>query len=330
MKSMRWLVAGPGYPDGFAENIAVTLRAMGHEVLTEPGVPAASWWRRFGAIVTEFRERASAAYLRPGDRWLLQAARRWKPDVFLAPTQVVHDEVLETLPRMGVKARIAWWGDPPANLRRMGLASRRWDLLLLKDPDAVSKFRCIGLEAHLLHEAMNPVWHRPLAAQRNRQVVVAGNWYGYRQALVLELIAHGVEVGVYGSPLPRWANPRLRPLHTGRYITKEEKSVVFGEGLACLNSFSLAEANSLNCRAFEIAGAGGLQLLEYRPVAEECFDPGRELLAYRSLPELLEHVERATKAPEEMARIRQAAARRALAEHTYRHRIERIVSLLRL
>ena len=49
---------------------------------------------------------------------------------------------------------------------------------------------------------------------------------------------------------------------------------MFGEALACLNSFSPAEGDSLNCRAFEVAGAAGLQLIEDRPAIRECFDPG--------------------------------------------------------
>jgi spore maturation protein CgeB len=99
--------------------------------------------------------------------------------------------------------------------------------------------------------------------------------------------------------------------------------------MACLNSTSLAEGNSLNCRAFEVAGAGGLQLIEAKPIISECFEPGVELLVFDTLDELEGHLDRARKAPVEMERIREAGARRALAHHTYAHRLGAILEALR-
>ena len=92
--------------------------------------------------------------------------------------------------------------------------------------------------------------------------VFAGNYYNYRQALCQMLIERGYSVELYGPPPPRWALSLIQRSHSGKYIVKEEKSRVFGAGLACLNSFNFDEGDSLSCRAFEIAGAGGLQLIE--------------------------------------------------------------------
>src|SRR5262249_27721439 len=128
---------------------------------------------------------------------------------------------------------------------------------------------------------------------------------------------------------PIWAEPRIKKQWTGRYLMREEKSQVFGQALACLNTFALAEGNSLNCRAFEIAGAGGLQLVEARPIVVECFEPGKEVLTFTTFEELLANLERCRKDPVETRSIRMAAAKRALSEHTYRHRLERIFDYLR-
>jgi spore maturation protein CgeB len=325
---MRWLVAGPDRRDTFAHNIAATLVAMGHDVLA---LPSTRWRGRVGRVearYADFRQKLSRSYVSPGELQFLKATKEWRPQVFLAPTQEVGEETLRGMKRLGVGVRVAWWGDAPANMRRMGLASREWDLLLFKDGDAARKFRCAGLNAHQLHEAMNPMWHRPLAEQKNGEVVVAGNWYGFRQFLVMELLARGVKIGIYGSRPPRWAPELIRRTHTNRYIVCEEKSRVFGEGLACLNSMAPAEGNSLNCRAFEIAGAGGLQIIEDRPAIEECFAPNHEVLVFRSIDELMEHIERGARYPTEMRGIRGAGARRAVAQHTYRHRMERILDLI--
>jgi spore maturation protein CgeB len=156
-------------------------------------------------------------------------------------------------------------------------------------------------------------------------VVVAGNFYAYRQAVALRLTASGVQLSLFGPKPPVWAAAKIQQQWEGRYIVREEKSRVFGEAMACLNTFALAEGNSLNCRAFEIAGAGGLQLLEARPIVGECFEPGNEVLTFSTFEELVDHVQRCRRSRAEVQAIRTAGARRALSEHTYRHRLERIL-----
>jgi len=166
---------------------------------------------------------------------------------------------------------VLWWGDRPANSRRFGFVEPLWDLVFIKDANAVEKTRLIRGDVYLLHEAMNPRWHRPLSAQQTDRLVVAGNWYGFRQALVRRLLDDGVEVDCYGSRPPVWALPEIAAKHKRHYIVREEKSRIFGESLACLNSFQYAEGDSLNCRAFEIAGAGGLAVDRVPPCHQSMF-----------------------------------------------------------
>lgn len=316
------------YPDSFADNVRVTLESMGHETRTMGQVDHKKYWSlpRWGFRVAMERIRGN----RPSrfDLRILKLAREFQPDMILSTTGEVHPEVLAELGKVCSGRRILWWGDSPANSRKWGILDPGWDLVFMKDRSAVHKLRLVGRNAHLLHEAMNPVWHKPVGGQKNDSVVVAGNYYAYRQAVLLRLMGDGVPVRLYGSPPPPWAHPKIRMNHTGRYIVCEEKSRMFREGLACLNTFNLTEGNSLNCRAFEIAGAGGLQLIEYRSAVEECFEPGKELLAFRTYEELLDQIDRARKSPGEMAAIRDAGARRALAEHTYRHRLDVILRVV--
>jgi spore maturation protein CgeB len=328
---LKFIIPGQIYADSFAENVAFTLREMGYEVLTRPAIQPKQYHSRFRNYFRLVNQKLNPqGYLPPEEKWLLETARRERPNILLTLTQSVSELTLAELKRLGVTYRVAWWGDAPTNLKRLDLLSSEWDALFLKDREAVNRFRGLELKAYLLHEALNPAWHKPLAGQKNNQVVVAGNYYGHRQFLVRKLLGDGIELGLYGPNVPLWSFPEVKQHFNGRFIVKEEKSRVFGEGLACLNSTSFAEGNSLNCRAFEIAGAGGLQLLEHRPVIEECFEPGKEVLVYRTYQELLDQIERAKKYPAEMVAVREAGAKRALAEHTYRHRLTEILRTLDL
>jgi spore maturation protein CgeB len=255
---------------------------------------------------------------------VLRLAKEVRPDMVLSLTRGLHPEILAELARLCPGRRVLWWGDPPANSRRWGMLDPGWDFVFAKDAAAVRKLRLVGRNAHVLHEAMNPYWHRPVGGQANDAVAVVGNPYAFRQAICVRLMENGVPVLVYGPRPPVWSHPLYRKAHTGKYVVREEKSRVFGEALACLNTFQLAEGDSLNCRAFEVAGAAGLQLIEYRPAIEECFEPGKEVWPFSTFDELMAHIERARRYPEEARKVREAGARRALAEHTYRHRLERI------
>jgi spore maturation protein CgeB len=314
-------------PDTFLDNVAFTLRAMGHEVFTRSDISvriAFSRVRRrlLGVGAGLFPNRV------PGhERWLLRLTKEHRIDLVLALTQSISEQTLSEVKQRGVQARVAWWGDTPRNMQKMGLLTEEWDTLFLKDADTVEKYRGIGLNAHLLHEAMNPAWHRPIGSIRRDVIVVAGSMYGFRQFLVRKLARAGVPMALYGPAPPLWALPEVKRSHTGKYIVREKKSEVFGAGAACLNFSPESEGNSLNCRAFEIAGAGGLQVYEYRPVIEQCFEPGREILVYRTFDELVDLIIRARREPTQFEAVREAGARRAHAEHTYRQRLEKLLAI---
>jgi spore maturation protein CgeB len=297
---------------------------MGHQVVTPD-----RWVDRPRHIATklvhELRQKAFPQVWSEAERWVVAHARDAKPDLVLCLTQSLREDVLNELRKTGARC-VAWWGDPPANMRGLGLLVRGWDLIFIKDAAAVAKFRAVGLPAELLHEAMNPLWHCRNFTTVGEAIIVAGSSYGYRQILLERLLEAGEPMALYGPQPPRWATPVVQKVHRGKFIVKHEKSRIFGEGLACLNSTTLAEGNSLNCRAFEIAGACGLQLIENKPAVATCFEPGREVLVYDSVEEISEHLQRARRDPAWAMAVREAGHSRALAHHTYELRLRHILA----
>lgn len=325
---MRILIPTHRVLDNFADNVTHTLQKMGHEVFTLSSRPVFDPRAKAQRIRDKMMRRLIRGYATSAEREALKLARAVRPDMVLALTQQLASQTLRDLKQMGVRRRVIWWGDAPANMQQMGVFDDEWDFIFLKDNDGVRKLRRVDLNAHLLHEAHNPDWHRPVAGVRSDKVVLAGNFYGHRQFIARRLLDRGVPLDLYGPRVPRWIDPEIAKRHHGRFLVRDEKSRVFGEGLACLNSMHVSEGNALNCRAFEIAGAAGLQLIEHRPMIESCFEPGKEVLVFDSLTELFEHIERARKHPAEVAKIRAAGHRRALAEHTYAHRIEQMFRIM--
>jgi spore maturation protein CgeB len=78
----------------------------------------------------------------------------------------------------------------------------------------------------------------------------------------------------------------------------------------------------LHLREFEAPMCGALYCTGYCAELEAFFEPGREVVVYRSAEELAEKVAHYLRHPKEAEDIRNAARRRALADHTYHQRFE--------
>jgi spore maturation protein CgeB len=323
---MKILIPNFFTPDSFEENVTVTLREMGHQVLN---MGSMSIEKKSSPIFRLWKEVQSKILrnISLQEKWLLHQITEYKPDVVMCLTQALTEEVLHEVRKKGCRV-VAWWGDTAANMHGKGLCHKNIDLIFIKDHYAAFKLKTLGLPAFQLYEAMNPLWHRPMIDQQNTSITIAGSFYDYRHFLTEQLLEKKVEVELYGARLPYWASEEIKKKHTGRFIVKEEKSKVFGQSLAVLNSTAMSEFASVNCRAFEVAGTGALQIMEYRPSIEECFEPDKEILLYKTFDELIALIDRAKADQQRTKSIRAAAAKRALNDHTYRHRLNHILQMV--
>lgn len=323
---MKILIPNFCLEDSFVDNVSYTLIKMNHEVINMGKISVDKSYSKLLIGIKDIQKKVFPQFSIQ-EKFILKTIKNTKVDILLSLTQSIDEEILYECKKRGV-ITISWWGDTAANMIKRGLFSDYWDYVYVKDFYATNKLRTLGINAEQLFEAMNPDWHKPINKQQNNQLVIAGSFYDYRQYLTKKLIDNNVELGLYGPPLPKWTYNEIKALHTNQYITKIKKSRIFGSALGVLNSTAMREFDSVNCRAFEIAGCGGLQILENRKSINHCFEPEKELLTYNSFEELLEILEKAKKYPKEISKIREAGAKRAHSEHTYRIRLKYILSKL--
>ncbi|MCO5242059.1 MAG: glycosyltransferase [Chitinophagaceae bacterium] len=325
---MKFVIPNYCAPDSFVDNVSFTLRAMGHEVVTLPTIDNKILTSPYSRVLRIAFNKLTGNEMPRQEKWLLSNFKMLKPDVVLTLTQPLSGETLTELKKYHIRT-VVWWGDTAANMRGKGILDEGWDLIFIKDKYAADKLKTTGLHSCQLFEAMNPAWHKPLAEQQTNNLIIAGTFYDYRHFLTRKLLKDKIALELYGGRLPAWTDPEIRAVHTGKYVVREKKSKVFGSGLAVLNSTAMSEFDSVNCRAFEITGAGALQIMEYRPSIEQCFEPGKEILVYKSYDELIELIQRAIRYPDEMKKIREAGLKRAVYEHTYEHRLKFIIKKLK-
>ncbi|MFN8496855.1 MAG: glycosyltransferase [Anaerolineae bacterium] len=83
-----------------------------------------------------------------------------------------------------------------------------------------------------------------------------------------------------------------------------------------------------NMRLFEATGVGTLLVTDWKANLHEMFEPGREVVAYRSPEECLDLIAYYLGHEEERQAIASAGQQRTLTEHTYLDRMREIVEIL--
>ncbi len=95
------------------------------------------------------------------------------------------------------------------------------------------------------------------------------------------------------------------------------------------NCTSQQMKGAVNQRVFDVPCCGAFLLTDYRRQMEELFEPGKEIVFYNHPDEIPGLVEIYLERPEKRREVAEAAQKRVLAEHTYDHRMARLMEIMR-
>lgn len=95
------------------------------------------------------------------------------------------------------------------------------------------------------------------------------------------------------------------------------------------NTTSKQMKGAVNQRVFDAPAAGGFVLTDWRSQMERLFEPGKEIVSYSEPDEIPELISRYLSRPDERQAVIRAARKRILAEHTYEHRLTRLMESMR-
>jgi spore maturation protein CgeB len=264
---------------------------------------------------------------------LLRVVREFSPTVILVllGSQVSPKTIVEV--RKATKAPIVCWcQDQMTTLGRQYLLGSRYDAVFVKDwymQDLFSRM-IRTTQFYYLPECCNPRMHRPLpltSADRDVfgcDIMLAGSLYYYRQEIMEGLTDFDMKIWGYR---PDWLVDRLPGRFMGRDVHGDDKVRAALAAKICLNTLHYAEVNGLNCRAFEIAGCGGFQLITAAQSMAEHFSPDEEIVMFHSTEDLVEKVRHYLRNPDAAAQIAKRGQARAHRDHTYEHRLREILRI---
>jgi spore maturation protein CgeB len=323
---MRIGVVGPAGPDRFADNIADSLRRIGHVVMQlGPARPEVR------GILTG-RLAVLARQARPSlderaQQHIVRSALAAECEVVINVDARLMPNAVTQLKRAEVRLAF-WYPDALENLGRQLMLLAPYDALFFKEPHLVERLRAnLDVPVYYLPQGCNPRWHRPIGqAGIEPHLVVAGSMYPSRIRLLERLMAKGIPLRLYGGRFPRWLGETpLEEFHTRRIVLREEKARVFRSAAGVLNTMHPAEVVGVNSRLFEAAACGAAVLTEFRPTVPDLFHVGREVLAFHDFDDLLDQANRLLNETGLAGSLGDAAARRAHRDHSYDLRVSTIL-----
>jgi spore maturation protein CgeB len=322
---MRWLIVlGLERPDAIGVDVGDELRAMGHEVRTFA-------YRRENPL---YKNRGTkAAY----ERWILRRLERlcldWRPRVVLV---VKGGPITPGLIRR-VKARVDalflnLFPDNPLLMIPFEHIEA-YDVFFTKERYALRALQAAGLRnLHYLPHYCVPAAQHPVtptddeARRYAAPIAFVGSRYPYRERFLRELA--GYPLRIWGPGWPRATEPALRPLVAGGPVWGRAKLAVYAGSTLSLNPHHpLNDIVGVNVRTFELAACGACQVVDHKDELPALFVPGEEVAAYRDLAECKRQLDHYLAHPDEARAIGDNALKRALRDHTLRHRLTEMLEV---
>jgi hypothetical protein len=196
---------------------------------------------------------------------------------------------------------------------------RHFDLCWTSTEDALVKYCVEGALPIHLPEGANPQIHKPYNLGKTIDVSFVGQCYGNRADVIETLLEQGIAVETYGLG---WPHGQLATEEMVKMYSRSKINLGFG-GIA-----GYKETFCLKGRDFEIPMSGGLYLTEDHPELHFAFQPGKEILTYSGTDDLIAKIRYYLQHPDEAESIRKKGYERALREHTWEMRFEKIFRLI--
>ena len=323
---MRWMVVFPfDRPGHMGVDFADELVALGHEVRTFA-------YRRQNVL---YKNKATkTAYQRLISRALARRCATWSPDLVLiikggplAPAIIRRLKADTGALVLNVFPDNPLWMMPFEHIEP-------YDVFFTKERHAMRQLQLAGLEnLHYLPPYCVPAVHHPVTPTDEERralagiVALVGSRYAYRERFVRAIADYPVRV--WGPGWQRASDPRVRALVVGGATWGRTKLAIYSGAALSLNlHHPMNDIVGVNTRTFELAAAGACQVVDGKDDLPSLFKPGQEVVTFRDLPELRQQLDYYLAHPDEARGIGENARRRALAEHTLRHRIEEILAVV--
>jgi len=319
------------------------LKKLGHEahaIYVNNEYMQKTWAREQGLQVREdwrwqFRLRRGIVpwISRIKERWLYDILagqiRYYKPDVLFNQAMDTIDSrfLQEIKPHVGLLI-----GQHAASPLPKQADFSCHDLVISSFPPTVEHFRDKGIPTELHRLGFGREGLACLdGEERPWDITFIGNFHpihSSRVALLEDLCSRFPQVKVWAQAVDHLApGASIRNCYQGQAWGREMYTI-FSRSKITLNHHGDILPYANNARLYEATGMGALLITDWKENLHEMFEPGKEVVAYRSADECAELIQYYLDHKHEREAIARAGQERTLREHTYDQRSKELVEIV--
>jgi hypothetical protein len=349
---------------GVADFYSHNLRALGHEaqeIHANNEAMQRAWAREHGIPVEAAESPEPAAigvlqraailaartpvrHLRPFFNPLLRSIDSSQPAWFyeILAAQIRHErpDIIINQDVAGISSRFL--GELKPFIRLMigqiaspiawGAGLRVYDLIISSLPNFVERCRALGVPSELNRLAFEPA---VLARLKSRDPAIGASFVGSlsldHQARVdlLEALCTQCSIEIWANGVDRLPhNSPIRSCWKGSVWGAEMYQTLHRSKMTVNHHIGISGDYANNMRLYEATGVGTLLLVDCKKNLRDMFEPGREVLTYRSAEECAELIRYYQAHESEREAIARAGQQRTLRDHTYERRMQELLEIV--
>lgn len=207
-----------------------------------------------------------------------------------------------------------------------------YDLVISSFLPTIEWFRQKGIPAELLRLGFEP---RVLSCLKSEDstfdITFIGSFFSVHssRAVLLDTLCDGFEqIRIWGPGIDYLSsNSPSRKYYMGQAWGLEMYQILHNSKIT-LNHHGDIAPYANNCRLYEATGVGSLLITDWKENLHEMFEPGKEVVAYRSEEECIELIQYYLEHEDERRAIAHAGQQRTLQDHTYYQRMKELVEII--
>ena len=273
---------------------------------------------------------------------LLKDVAAVQPDMLLVlKGDILFPETVKNIRDNSGVILVLWCFDSALRFNNVLKGGKYYHFVYSYEPTDIPELRKYNIQANFLPMGFDPDSYFRLEDETiSRDVSFVGMLNDYPERInILEMIIsknRELKLDIWGTSWT-WYNPflqykyKIKRKKLGEHIHNynihpEEVNKIYNSSRICLNMHHPQSKEGMNPRTFEILGAGGFQLVDYKKKIEDFFNIGQEIVCYKNENDLLNKIEYYLENDDERLKIAQRGSDLVNKKHTYKHRAETILT----
>jgi spore maturation protein CgeB len=317
--------------------------ATEHGITTQRTRPLQKQWRGTLQQMSRIADRTHLKHVKPLLRHVFSRVddkQNWFHNVLAAQINHYKPDILFNLDLVSISTSFLREMKPHVRLLVGQIASplpqgedlNCFDLIVSSLPNFVQHFQSMGILSRFQRLAFEPKVLSKLGPRRGEiSISFVGQVSPHHQARInlLNYLCEKFEVKIWGMGFDQFpTDSPIRRCYVGTAWGVPMYEILNSSKITLNQHIDIAGPYANNMRLYEATGVGTMLITDSKDNLRDMFEPGTEVLAYRTPEECAQMIQYYLDHNKEREVIAKAGQERTLREHTYCHRTQELLEII--